>query len=240
MQGFDDPGVFFADTLDFETTHDTGRNRQELTNRFKTFLREFDEGKYRDMLQGHYNRRQFYIDIKIEHLTHFDEQLATTLYWNPMEYLPLFEKASTEVADELNSPRDEVDGGGEDIHITLNSDQIPCSIRDLTSDDVSKLVKIRGIMIASSVITVQPTRSTIQWRFVDLQSLILQETRDSVPTGQIPRHIKMLVDWPLTEQTVDANMVTDIVTVIGIYYSCNRKPVGPYIRVVGIQLETPS
>jgi len=300
MEGFDDPGVFFSDSLASETTDDTGVNRQALKNRFKTFLREFREGnmavyKYRDMLKRHYNLRQFYIEVKIEDLTHFDEELADKLYKTPTEYIPLFEEATKEVADEVTSPRAEGDEDVEDIHITLSSDQIPSSIRDLKSDEVSKLVKIPGIIIAASGIKAKATRITIQCRScrttipnipikpglegyplprkcnteqagrppcpvdpyfilpdkcrcVDFQTLKLQETPDSVPQGEMPRHMKMFVDRSLTEKTVPGNRVT----VIGIYSITkgSGKPGGrggakdvvgvrnPYLRVVGIQVET--
>ena len=134
---------------------------QNLTNlaakkRLKEFLRQFhEEGnnlsfKYRDGLRRNYALREYWIRVNIEDLSSFDESLADKLYKSPQEYLPIFEEAATEVADEVTAPRSEGEEKVEKIQVTLQSEGNPTSIRDLSSEHVSKLVKIPGIVVAAS------------------------------------------------------------------------------------------
>ena len=82
---------------------------------------------------------------------------------------------------------------------------------------------------------------------VDFQVLKLQESPDSVPNGELPRHMQLYCDRYLCEKVVPGNRLT----VIGIY---SIKKVGinpvkgekvnsagirrPYLRIVGIQIDS--
>lgn len=82
---------------------------------------------------------------------------------------------------------------------------------------------------------------------IDSQLLKLQETPDNVPNGEIPRHIQLYMDRYLCDKIVPGNRVT----ITGIY-SIKKGSTGksslkeklnigirhPYIRVVGIQIES--
>ena len=105
--------------------------------------------KYRDNLRRNYALRQFWINVNLEDLASFDESLADKLYKAPTDFLPLFEEAATEVADEVTSPRPDGEDEVEKIQVTLQSEANPSSIRDLSSEQVSKLVKIPGIVVAA-------------------------------------------------------------------------------------------
>ena len=78
--------------------------------------------------------------------------------------LPLFEEAAKEAADEVTYPRAEGEEKVEDIHITLTSEAVSTSMRELKSEQVSKLVKIPGIVVAASGIKGKATRIAIQCR----------------------------------------------------------------------------
>jgi DNA replication licensing factor MCM5 len=82
---------------------------------------------------------------------------------------------------------------------------------------------------------------------VDFQMLKMQESPDAVPNGELPRHIQLYCDRYLTDKVVPGNRIT----VLGIYSikkismkagkSSDKLSAGirrPYIRVVGIQVET--
>uniref|UniRef100_T1J5Z2 DNA replication licensing factor MCM5 n=1 Tax=Strigamia maritima TaxID=126957 RepID=T1J5Z2_STRMM len=82
---------------------------------------------------------------------------------------------------------------------------------------------------------------------VDYQTLKLQESLEDVPNGEMPRHMQLYCDRYLCDRIVPGNRVT----VIGIYsirkgmssktQKQDKISVGirnPYIRVVGIQLDT--
>merc|ERR1712106_394116 len=81
---------------------------------------------------------------------------------------------------------------------------------------------------------------------VDFQNLKLQESPESVPHGEMPRHLQLFVDRSLVERAVPGNRVT----VIGVYSIRKMTKIGrgsekgavgvkmPYLRVVGLQVET--
>eukprot|EP00092_Neocalanus_flemingeri_P025492 GFUD01027640.1.p1 GENE.GFUD01027640.1~~GFUD01027640.1.p1 ORF type:complete len:749 (-),score=252.70 GFUD01027640.1:1872-4058(-) len=295
MEGFDDPGVFFSDN--FSESQGDGQSNLASKKQFLKFIKEFQEGnfayKYRDALKRNYLRREYHLEVNIQDLAGYDEQLADKLKQSPGEMLPLFEEAAKEAADEVTFPRADGETTVEDIHVTLISEAAPTSVRDLKSEQVSKLVKIPGIVVAASGIKAKATRISIQCRScrttipdiplkpglegyqmprkcnteqagrppcpldpfyilpdnckcVDFQNLKLQESPESVPHGEMPRHMQLFVDRSLVERAVPGNRVT----VIGVYSIRKMAKLGrggekgavgvrmPYLRVVGLQVET--
>jgi len=295
MEGFDDPGVFFSDN--FSESQGDGQSNLANKKQFLKFIKEFQEGnfayKYRDALKRNYLRREYHLEVNIQDVAGFDEQLADKLKQSPGEMLPLFEEAAKEAADEVTFPRADGETNVEDIHVTLISESSPISVRDLKSDQVSKLVKIPGIVVAASGIKAKATRISIQCRScrttipdiplkpglegyqmprkcnteqagrppcpldpfyilpdnckcVDFQNLKLQESPESVPHGEMPRHMQLFVDRSLVEKAVPGNRVT----VMGVYSIRKMAKMGrggekgavgvrmPYLRVVGLQVET--
>uniref|UniRef100_A0A8C6BWQ5 DNA replication licensing factor MCM5 n=2 Tax=Boreoeutheria TaxID=1437010 RepID=A0A8C6BWQ5_MONMO len=173
MSGFDDPGVFYSDSFGGDNAADEGQARKsQLQRRFKEFLRQYRVGtdrtgftfKYRDELKRHYNLGEYWIEVEMEDLASFDEDLADYLYKQPAEHLQLLEEAAKEVADEVTRPRPAGDEVLQDIQVMLKSDASPSSIRSLKSDTMSHLVKIPGIIIAASGIRAKATRISIQCR----------------------------------------------------------------------------
>ncbi|XP_071816407.1 DNA replication licensing factor mcm5-like [Apostichopus japonicus] len=169
MSGFDDAGVFFSDNFTLDDGQDANQvNRTSYQRRFKDFLRKFHDAnftyKYRDELKRHYNLHQFWLHISLEDLASFDEELAGKLQKQPTEFLPLFEAAAKEMADEVTQPRPEGEEEIEDIQIMISSDANPVSIRHLKSDQISNLVKIPGIVISASSIRAKATKITLQCR----------------------------------------------------------------------------
>lgn len=62
---------------------------------------------FRDTLKRNYNLGQYYLEVNLEDLGSFDENLAEKIYKQPSEHLPIFEEAAKEVADDLTNPRPE-------------------------------------------------------------------------------------------------------------------------------------
>jgi len=143
-------------------------NRISAKKRFREFIREFHEGTfsypYRDQLKRHYNLGQYFLEVDLQDLTSYDEQLADKLTKSPAEYVPLFEDAAQEMADEVTKPRPLGEEEVQDIQITLKSDANAMSIRELRSEQMAKLVKIPGIIISASAIRAKATNITIQCR----------------------------------------------------------------------------
>ncbi|XP_010614222.1 DNA replication licensing factor MCM5 isoform X1 [Fukomys damarensis] len=118
----------------------------------------------RDELKRHYNLGEYWIEVEMEDLASFDEDLADSLYKQPAEHLELLEEAAKEVADEVTRPRPAGEEVLQDIQVMLKSDASPSSIRSLKSDMMSHLVKIPGIIIAASAVRAKATRISIQCR----------------------------------------------------------------------------
>ncbi|KAG7200078.1 hypothetical protein KM043_000524 [Ampulex compressa] len=168
MEGFDDPGVFFSDNFAVSESHETQLNLQVSKKKFMEFIRQFHEGnfnyKYRDTLKRNYNLGQYWIEINLEDLAAFDESLAEKIYKLPTEYLPVFEEAAKDVADELTAPRPEGEEKVEDVQVLLSSDAHPSLLRGIKPDIVSKLIKIPGIVVSASGIRAKATKIAIQCR----------------------------------------------------------------------------
>lgn len=303
--------MFYSDNFGQSNQDDSGADGKisnlAVKKRFREFLRQFRDSnrgqfiyKYRDELKRRYALGQHWVTVDLEDLSAFDEGLADRLCKAPADLVPLFEEAATEVADEVTSPRPEGEEGPvEPAQVVLRSDSNPESVRGLGSDQVSKLVKIPGIVVAASAVRSKATQISIQCRSchtvvpnipirpgfegyvlprkcnteqagrpkcpldpffimpgkakcVDFQVLKLQESPDSVPHGEMPRHMQLFVDRSLVDKAVPGNRVT----VLGIYSikkfggdgatGSRKKAHGsgtagvrhPYMRVIGIEVAT--
>ncbi|KAM6094477.1 DNA replication licensing factor MCM5 [Chlamydotis macqueenii] len=173
MSGFDDPGIYYSDSFGGDASVDEGQvRRSTLQKRFKEFLRQYRVGtdrtgftfKYRDELKRHYNLSQYWVEVEMEDLASFDEDLADYLYKQPADHLQLLEEAAKEVADEVTRPRPSGEETLQDIQVMLRSDANAANIRSLKSDQMSHLVKIPGIVIAATPVRAKATRIAIQCR----------------------------------------------------------------------------
>nr|XP_018901469.1 PREDICTED: DNA replication licensing factor Mcm5 [Bemisia tabaci] len=257
MDCFDDAGVFFSDN--FDDNQSGGQvNLQGIKKKFKDFIRQFHEGnfsyKYRDALKRNYNLRRYWLDVNIEDIAHFDENLADKLYKQPSELVPVLEEGLKEVADEVTSPRPEGEEDVEDMQLLLSSNDECISMRELKSNIVSHLVRVPGIIVSASGIKAKALEISLQCRScrniipnlnvkpglggyvmprkcnmdqagrpkcpldpyfimpdkckcVDFQLLKMQELNDSIPQGEMPRHLQLYVDRYLCERVVPGNRV---------------------------------
>ncbi|CAB4030081.1 DNA replication licensing factor mcm5-like, partial [Paramuricea clavata] len=169
MSGFDEGEVLYSDVFGSEDQLDQNQlTRSAAQKKFKKFIRDFHEGTfvypYRDQLVRNYNLRDYTLEVDLQDLRNYDETLCDKLVKQPSEYLPLFEEAAKEAADESTRPRPEGEEEIQDIQVTLKSDANPDGIRYLKSDHVSKLVKVSGIIISASAIRAKATRITLQCR----------------------------------------------------------------------------
>ncbi|CAH8839460.1 unnamed protein product [Trichobilharzia szidati] len=302
MSGFDQGAVYYSDSL-FQHTGDQDNlaNLQFAKRKFKDFIRQFNDGgfdfKYRDQIKKNYGLKKSFIVVKLKDLNNYDSSLTQELTHHPGEYLPAFEEAVTEVAAELVRSSDQ-ESYVEPAQVLFEWDTSAVSLRDVHSEQVSKLVKISGIAISSSSIRAKAIRLSLQCRgcrqflpnlpvkpglegfalprkcpstqpggpqvarcpidpffivpdkchCVDYQTIKLQETPETVPHGEMPRHVLLYCDRYLCEQVVPGNRVT----VVGVYCIrvtvANKRPGAnersnagvrqPYIRVLGLSVDT--
>jgi DNA replication licensing factor MCM5 len=68
---------------------------------------------------------QYWIEIDLDDLRAFDEDLFEDIYKHPVEYLGLFEEAATEVADEVTHPRpaDDEDAAVKHIQVLMRKNK---------------------------------------------------------------------------------------------------------------------
>uniref|UniRef100_A0A8C2C1Y4 DNA replication licensing factor MCM5 n=1 Tax=Cyprinus carpio TaxID=7962 RepID=A0A8C2C1Y4_CYPCA len=137
-------------------------HQQKKEHQFRTLLTVFFA--FRDELKRHYTLGEYWIEVEMEDLASFDEDLSDCLYKLPTENLPLLEEAAQEVADEVTRPRPVGEETVQDIQVMLKSDAHPASIRNLKSEQVSRLVKIPGIIISSTAVRAKATRVCLQCR----------------------------------------------------------------------------
>ncbi|GCB79429.1 hypothetical protein scyTo_0019543 [Scyliorhinus torazame] len=199
-------------------------------------------GKCWDELKRHYNLAEYWIEVSLEDLSSFDEDLADHLLKQPSEHLPLLEEAAREVADEVTRPRPAGEETLQEIQVMLCSDANCANIRSLKSDQMSRLVKIPGIVISASSVRAKATRIAIECRGCrNVMSNIA--VRPGLEGYTLPRKCNTY----LCDKVVPGNRVT----IMGIYSikkagtgrSKGRDRVGvgirgSYIRVVGIQVDT--
>uniref|UniRef100_H3CL83 DNA replication licensing factor MCM5 n=1 Tax=Tetraodon nigroviridis TaxID=99883 RepID=H3CL83_TETNG len=175
MSGFDDPGVYYSESFgggEAAGQDEGGLKRIHIKKRFREFIRQFRVGtdrtgftyKYRDELKRHYTMGEFWVEVEMEDLASFDEDLSDCLYKMPTENLPLLEEAAKEVADEVTRPRPTGEEMMQDIQVMLKSDAHHASIRSLKSDQVSHLVKVHGIIISATAVKAKATKVCLQCR----------------------------------------------------------------------------
>ncbi|KAF5396793.1 DNA replication licensing factor mcm5-A [Paragonimus heterotremus] len=302
MAGFDQGAVYFSDSLFNQTAdQDTIANLHHAKRKFKEFIRQFNDGglafKYRDQLKKNCTLQKHFLVVSLKDLNNFDSSLTQELVTRPVDYLSTLEEAALEVSNELMRPSD--NESTEPPQVLLEWDANAVSLRDVRSEQVSRLVKVSGIAINSSGIRAKAVRLSLQCRgcrqflpnlpvrpglegytlprkcpmaqagggvgarcpidpffivpdkcqCVDFQTVKLQEAPETVPHGEMPRHVLLYCDRYLCEQIVPGNRVT----VVGIY--CIRTPTlsksrpgagdrtnmavrQPYIRVLGLSIDT--
>lgn len=89
---------------------------------------------FRDAFKSNYLLGRYFLEVEIEDLAGFDEQLSDKLTKQPTENLQIFEEAAREVADEITSPRPEGEEDVQEIQVLLQSNGNATNIRDLKVD----------------------------------------------------------------------------------------------------------
>eukprot|EP01018_Ginkgo_biloba_P039628 Gb_09107 [translate_table: standard] len=298
MSGWDEGSVFYSDQAQFPRGDpDQGSlTRHSALRKFKEFIRSFNGVKgdfpYRESLLHNPN----FLQVATEDLDSFDGELSEKIRKTPADYLPLFESAAAEVLAALRSKVAGETGEMEEpttgeVQVLLSSKENFISMRSLGAEFISKLVKISGIVIASSRTKAKATYVTLLCRncknvksvpcrpglggaimprscdhvpqpgeepcpidpwvvvpdkskYVDQQTLKLQENPEDVPTGELPRNMLLAVDRNLVQSIVPGTRVT-VMGIYSIYQASNSSAQKgavairqPYIRVVGIEQAT--
>ncbi|EGC36895.1 MCM family protein [Dictyostelium purpureum] len=262
-------------------------NTKEL---FKSFIKEWKNQEnifiYKEQLRQHYNLGWNYIEINIDHLVDFNQELGDRLVSSPNELILLFEDSVKDIIKEMNFNKESVE---EDIQILFKNSANPEPIRNLKSGLISKLVKIQGIVISASRTQPKPSTMSIRCKncehqqtisvrpgivssvlpqqcekgtnsahkqcpnnpyvvlsdrstFVNQQILKLQESPETIPTGEMPRHILLSLDRHLADKVTPGTRIK-VLGVLGIFEGQGRRKEingaggtirTNYLRVLGI------
>jgi len=293
MAGWDEGNVFYSDQrFTADEDNDSPAVGHVAERKFAEFVRTFrsteDDGSmfiYRDQLLK--NRTK--LRIKLEHIRHFDDDLGDLLVNKPAEYLALLEMAASAVLMSLQATTEEGEEPmRQEVQVFLYSETPfgPKTLRELSSEHVSKLVTISGIVTAAGKPRAKATHVSLQCqnckntkiiackpglsgvslprrcelqqtdgaepcpldpfvvlpdssKYVDQQTLKLQESPEDIPTGELPRNILLVVDRNLVQKIVPGTRVTTV----GIFSIMQAKQGKndnfairqPYLRVVGLE-----
>ncbi|KAF3920250.1 hypothetical protein AA313_de0207718 [Arthrobotrys entomopaga] len=149
---------------------DSSESNTQIESQFTQFILTFKLGNsfiYRDQLQENVLIKRYCLDVQVIHIISFSDVLADALATEPAEKLPLFEAAAKECARRMLVPTLAAGKTAPeipDIQVTLSSTKNEIRIRDLTAQNVSKLVRVPGIIIGASTISSKATSLRLQCR----------------------------------------------------------------------------
>ncbi|KAH3903271.1 probable Minichromosome maintenance protein 5 [Saccharomycodes ludwigii] len=167
---FDRNDIYSAPVLQGEDNNNENNNTT-IIKAFKSFILEFRLDSlfiYRDQLRNNLLVKNFFLKITLDHLIGYNEDLFKKLNEDPTDIIPLFEIATTEVASRIIQLINKSDTTTKipNCQLILESTNNNANIllRQLTSENVSKIVRISGIIVSSSLLASRASKLTIMCR----------------------------------------------------------------------------
>ncbi|CAG8549978.1 160_t:CDS:10, partial [Acaulospora colombiana] len=161
--GWDAGKIYSAGVHQTQTRNDS---RVVIESKFYNFVDQFrveEHFIYRyyeilklEKIKRNAEGRHYKLDVQIEHLDEVDRSLSDKLKASPAEVLPLFEMAVQNLAKQLLS-----DESIPSFQILLRSKDTIQNLRKLSSDNISQLVHVSGIIIAATNLTAKATHIQI-------------------------------------------------------------------------------
>ncbi|KAI8854439.1 MCM2/3/5 family-domain-containing protein [Chytridium lagenaria] len=154
--------VFSTNVLPGEIPEDD--SNEALKERFTQFILNFRIDHvfiYRDQLRQNLLLKNYFLEIDLSHLTHFDEELATGLRNRPAEYILLFEEAAMRALRQTQSQAGDNSQSWQ-VMLLSNSNAVP--IRELDSNYMAKLVRVKGIVISAGSLSAKATKVHLMCR----------------------------------------------------------------------------
>ncbi|GAA5999161.1 MCM DNA helicase complex subunit MCM5 [Rhodotorula paludigena] len=172
--GFDRGSVFSvpvygqSDVSARSNASNSGALNTQTIAEFQQFVTEFRENEsfvYRDRLRANCLRKEWTLEVEMGHLIGWREDLASRCRNEPGEVLPLFEIALRNVARNLLFPtaasdkeRKEKQEAVPEIQLQLRSGSRLMQFRELGATNISRLVRLPGIVISASVLSSRAIR----------------------------------------------------------------------------------
>ncbi|KRZ17772.1 DNA replication licensing factor mcm5-A [Trichinella zimbabwensis] len=137
-------------------------------SKFKKFIREFNYGSfahiYRENLRNHCKLGKMYLEVRLQDMRSYNSDLAYIFQKNPTEVLPMFEEVAKDVAEETTYQGSSEVNTYPNIQVIITSDENSQPVRSLQSKQISKVVKLRGIIVSTSQVRCKATSISIQCR----------------------------------------------------------------------------
>ncbi|CAI5535647.1 unnamed protein product [Closterium sp. Naga37s-1] len=165
MSGWDEGQVFYSNQSFPESEGppgddalgDAGITRYAAQKKLREFVRNFHDPQYHDrfIYRERLQEGGGVLEVDLEDLASKEEGLCRLMRTRPADMLPLLEVAAAEVAASVRQKVMGESGELEDarvppVQVLLKSSEDAMPIRALTAAQISHLVKISGIVIASS------------------------------------------------------------------------------------------
>uniref|UniRef100_A0A183E5E0 DNA replication licensing factor MCM5 n=1 Tax=Gongylonema pulchrum TaxID=637853 RepID=A0A183E5E0_9BILA len=215
---------------------------KQTVDLFREFLREYNVGGfglvYRELLKRNCSLGKHYVEVSLDDLKGFNEEIANKMQQYPTRILAALEEAGKLTADEaMESAAKGIEI--HDVQVTLQSNEVAASIRQLKVK-IDQTAQLQRCPI--DPYHIMPDKCYC----IDYQTLKLQENPEDVPHGEMPRHMQLYCDRYLTDRVAPGNRVM----IVGVYsikrifkkQRANDKTLSgirtPYIRVLGIQVQT--
>ncbi|GAA5825438.1 hypothetical protein JCM11251_006983 [Rhodosporidiobolus azoricus] len=174
MNGFDRGSVFSVPVYGSDVSGRSAnsnnahaQNTQTIAD-FQQFVSEFRENDsfiYRDRLRANCLRKEWTLEVEMGHLIGWREDLASRCRNEPGEVLSLFEIALRNVARTVlfptaasNEERLERQKAVPEIQLQLKSGSRLMQFRELGATNISRLVRLPGIVISASVLSSRAIR----------------------------------------------------------------------------------
>ncbi|CDW55817.1 DNA replication licensing factor mcm5 [Trichuris trichiura] len=171
MAGFDvaplsSASRFLPSVVQDDGSENAGMHLAKAT--FKEFLRSFNHGGfthfYRNQIRSKCSIGEYYIDVHLEDLVNFCEDTAKLLRAKPSQFLPVMESVAKEVAEEITRPSATTEQPLPDMQVVIMSSELPRSIRSLKSEQITRLVKLRGIIVSTTQVRTKATTISLECR----------------------------------------------------------------------------
>ncbi|PAV21848.1 MCM-domain-containing [Pyrrhoderma noxium] len=172
MSGFDANRIYSIAAHDAPPSNDFEKpgDVEKMLLEFLLQYRIGGEFIYRDKLRANLLLKQYYLEVDLQHVVLYNEEMAHAIQERPGEIMPSFEAAATRAARSILSPlskNTEVSSDPNNIptvQVTIKSGLNMMQFRDLSADTLNKLVRVPGIVISTSVLSSRATKLHLQCR----------------------------------------------------------------------------
>ncbi|KAH8120608.1 MCM-domain-containing protein [Phellopilus nigrolimitatus] len=172
MSGFDANRVFSVAVHDAPPSQSL-EQPAEVERMLLEFLLQYRVGGefiYRDKLRANLLLKQYYLEVDLQHVGLYNEELAHALQEQPGEIIPRFEAAATRGARSILFPlAKNLEEQPESstipiIQVTIKSGLNMLQFRNLSANTLNNLVRVPGIVISTSVLSSRATKLHLQCR----------------------------------------------------------------------------